>query len=104
MKDYLKYDDTQVFKYDNVVLAVIYTIGHILIAMTCNRIITGATLDMAAADAFIEPIINGFWFYLLLVVLKKVIVDKINYSQQAFLKQTTLEYIWLFYIHLAIFL
>ena len=76
MKDYLKYDDTQVFKYDNVVLAVIYTIGHILIAMTCNRIITGATLDMAAADAFIEPIINGFWFYLLLVVLKKVIVDK----------------------------
>ena len=86
MKDYLKYDDTQVFKYDNVVLAVIYTIGHILIAMTCNRIITGATLDMAAADAFIEPIINGFWFYLLLVVLKKVIVDKINYSQQSFLK------------------
>ena len=86
MKDYLKYDDTQVFKYDNVVLAVIYTIGHILIAMTCNRIITGATLDMAAADAFIEPIINGFWFYLLLVVLKKVIVDKINYSQQSFFK------------------
>ena len=45
MKNYLKYDDTQVFKYDNLVLAVIYTIGHILIAITCNRIITGATLD-----------------------------------------------------------
>ena len=70
MKNYLKYDDVKVFKYDNLVLAVIYTIGHILIAMTCNRIITGATLDMAAADAFIEPIINGFWFYFLLVVLK----------------------------------
>ena len=83
MKDYLKYDDTQVFKYDNVVLAVIYTIGHILIAMTCNRIITGATLDMAAADAFIEPIINGFWFYILLVVLKKVIVDKTSLSRPA---------------------
>ena len=55
MKNYLKYDDVKVFKYDNLVLAVIYTIGHILIAMTCNRIITGATLDMAAADAFIEP-------------------------------------------------
>ena len=68
MKNYLKYDDVKVFKYDNLVLAVIYTIGHILIAMTCNRIITGATLDMAAADAFIEPIINGFWFYLLFEV------------------------------------
>ena len=70
MKNYLKYDDVKVFKYDNLVLAVIYTIGHILIAMTCNRIITGASLDMAAADAFIEPIINGFWCYFLLVVIK----------------------------------
>ena len=42
MRNYLKYDDTQVFKYDSLVLAVVYTIGHILIAMTCNRIITGA--------------------------------------------------------------
>ena len=78
MNDFLKYDDTQVFKYDNVVLAVVYTIGHILIAMTCNRIITGATLDMAAADAFVEPIINGFWFYFLLVFLKKIIIEKID--------------------------
>jgi hypothetical protein len=66
MKNYLKYDDVKVFKYDNLVLAVIYTIGHILIAMTCNRIITGATLDMAAADAFVEPIIMGFGFIFLL--------------------------------------
>ena len=85
MKNYLKYDDTQVFKYDNFVLAVIYTIGHILIAITCNRIITGATFDVAAADAFIEPIINGFWFYLLLVVLKKIILDKVNSSKLSFL-------------------
>lgn len=46
-------------------LAVIYTIGHILIAMTCNRIITGADWALAGADALVEPIINGFWFYLL---------------------------------------
>ena len=85
MKNYLKYDDTQVFKYDNLVLAVIYTIGHILIAITCNRIITGATLDMAAADAFLEPIINGFWFYLLLVVFKKRIMEKINSFSLKFL-------------------
>jgi uncharacterized membrane protein len=47
------------------VLAVIYTIGHILIAIVCVRLITGASLDLAAADAFVEPIINGFWFYFL---------------------------------------
>ena len=73
MKDFLKYDDTQVVRYDNVILAVIYTFGHILIATICNRIITGATLDMAALDAFFEPIINGVWFYLLLVYLRNSI-------------------------------
>jgi uncharacterized membrane protein len=49
----------------SVVLAVIYTIGHIVIAMTCNYFITGARLELAAVDALVEPIINGFWFYAL---------------------------------------
>ncbi|MAK16825.1 MAG: hypothetical protein CMQ70_02540, partial [Gammaproteobacteria bacterium] len=46
-------------------LAVIYTIGHILIAILCASLIFNASLNLAALDAFIEPIINGFWFYLL---------------------------------------
>ena len=86
MKDFLKYDDTQIFKYDNLILAVIYTIGHILVAMTCNRIITGASLDMAAADAFVEPIINGFWFYFLLVYLKNKIEEGLINKPISFLK------------------
>jgi len=45
--------------------AIIYTIGHIIIAMTCNRLITGADLELAAIDALVEPLINGAWFYLL---------------------------------------
>lgn len=49
----------------SIVLAVVYTIGHIFIAILCVRIITGAPLELAAADALIEPVINGFWFYLL---------------------------------------
>ena len=49
----------------SVVLAVIYTVGHIVIAMTCNYFITGARLELAAVDALVEPIINGFWFYAL---------------------------------------
>ena len=90
MKDYLKYDDTQIFKYDNLILASIYTVGHILIAMTCNRIITGASFDVAAADAFIEPIINGFWFYFLLVFLKKIIIQKIDSYNIGFLNSSSI--------------
>ena len=46
-------------------LAVIYTVGHIFIAIACASYIFNAPLNLAAIDAFIEPIINGFWFYLL---------------------------------------
>jgi len=46
-------------------LAVIYTVGHICIAMTCNMIITGAQFEFALMDAIIEPLINGVWFYVL---------------------------------------
>ena len=46
-------------------LAVVYTIGHIIIAIICVRVITGAPLNLALVDAFVEPIINGFWFYAL---------------------------------------
>lgn len=49
----------------SVALAVVYTLGHIIIAMVCNNFITGAEWELAAADALIEPIINGFWFYIL---------------------------------------
>ena len=46
-------------------LAVIYTVGHIVIAMICNNLITGASFELAAVDAIVEPMINGLWFYIL---------------------------------------
>jgi uncharacterized membrane protein len=46
-------------------LAVVYTIGHIVIAMICNNLITGANFTLAAVDAIVEPMINGVWFYVL---------------------------------------
>ena len=45
--------------------ALIYTLGHIIIAMTVVRIVTDASLWEAGAVALIEPLINGFWYYLL---------------------------------------
>ena len=35
-------------------LSIIYTLGHIIIAMACNTLITGANLNLAALDALIE--------------------------------------------------
>lgn len=52
-------------------LAVIYTIGHVLIAIVCVMYFTGASLELAALDAVIEPIINGVWFYVLHRAYKK---------------------------------
>tara|TARA_B100001113_G_scaffold217736_1_gene178611 strand:+ start:980 stop:1465 length:486 start_codon:yes stop_codon:yes gene_type:complete len=97
MKDYLKYDDVKVFKYENIYLTIIYTIGHIAVAITCNRIITGASMDMAAVDAFVEPIINGFWFYFLLVFLKKILINKITSSSSKLLNINQVGFLLAFF-------
>ncbi len=46
-------------------LAVVYTLGHIIIAMTVVSTMTGASLWEAGAVALVEPAINGVWFYTL---------------------------------------
>ena len=46
-------------------LAIIYTIGHVIIAMTVVSVLTGASLWEAGVVALVEPSINGIWFYML---------------------------------------
>ncbi len=55
----------------SVTLAVTYTLGHIVIAMTVVSLMTGASLWEAGAVALIEPSINGVWFYILHSIWKK---------------------------------
>tara|TARA_B100000282_G_C31408224_1_gene343346 strand:- start:192 stop:428 length:237 start_codon:yes stop_codon:yes gene_type:complete len=55
----------------SVTLAIIYTLGHICIAMTVVTTMTGASLWEAGAVALIEPSINGLWFYVLHSLYKK---------------------------------
>tara|TARA_Y100000287_G_scaffold182187_1_gene179361 strand:- start:504 stop:740 length:237 start_codon:yes stop_codon:yes gene_type:complete len=55
----------RLLKGNSVVLAVIYTLGHVVIAMTVVSLMTGASLWEAGAVALIEPSINGLWFYIL---------------------------------------
>ena len=58
-------------KGNSVVLAVIYTMGHFVIAMTVVSIMTDASLFEAGAVALVEPMINGVWFYVLHTLWKK---------------------------------
>jgi uncharacterized membrane protein len=46
-------------------LALIYTVGHILIAMNVVYWMTGASIWEAGTVALVEPCINGVWFYIL---------------------------------------
>tara|TARA_B100000524_G_scaffold85849_1_gene39758 strand:+ start:385 stop:621 length:237 start_codon:yes stop_codon:yes gene_type:complete len=55
----------------SITLAVVYTLGHIVIAMAVVSLMTGASLWEAGAVALIEPSINGIWFYVLHSLWKK---------------------------------
>ena len=59
-------------KGSSLLLAVIYTLGHIVIAMSVVTIMTGASLWEAGAVALVEPTINGVWFYILHSTWKKL--------------------------------
>tara|TARA_B100000212_G_scaffold338526_1_gene315215 strand:+ start:792 stop:1034 length:243 start_codon:yes stop_codon:yes gene_type:complete len=52
-------------KGSSLLLAFIYTLGHIVIAMSVVSVMTGANLWEAGAVALVEPAINGVWFYIL---------------------------------------
>jgi len=50
---------------DSLLLTIIYTLGHFIIAVLCVTLITGAPLELATIDAVVEPLINAVWFYAL---------------------------------------
>ena len=62
----------RIIRGSSVMLALIYTLGHICIAMTVVTLLTGASLWEAGAVALIEPSINGVWFYVLHSTWKKI--------------------------------
>ena len=56
---------------ESLILAIIFFIGHIIIAMSVVSVMTGASLWEAGAVALIEPSINGVWFYVLHKIWRK---------------------------------
>ena len=61
----------KLMKFDSLILALVYTIGHVVIAMNVVYWMTGASIWEAGAVALIEPSINGIWFYILHKLWKK---------------------------------
>ena len=55
----------RLMKGSSLTLALIYTAGHVVIAMSVVSALTGASLWEAGAVALVEPSINGVWFYIL---------------------------------------
>lgn len=56
----------------SIALAVIFFVGHVLIAMTVIKIMTGASIWEAGAVALVEPAINSVWFYVLHKIWSKL--------------------------------
>jgi len=56
---------------DSILLAIIFFVGHVLIAMAVVSIVTGASFWEAGAVALIEPAINSIWFIILHKLYKK---------------------------------
>ncbi len=56
--------------------ALVYTTGHIIIAMYVVSTLTGASLFEAGLVALIEPSVNGVWYYMLDKLWSKSISTK----------------------------
>ena len=46
-------------------LAIIFFIGHVIIAMCVVKLMTGASIWEAGAVALVEPAVNSIWFFIL---------------------------------------
>ena len=62
-------------KHSSLTLALIYTFGHIIIAMNVVYWMTGASIWEAGIVALVEPKLNGIWFYILHKLWTKFLSD-----------------------------
>ncbi len=53
-------------------LAIIFFIGHVIIAMCVVKLMTGASIWEAGAVALVEPAVNSVWFFVLHKVWNKL--------------------------------
>ena len=69
-------DIRNMLKHSSLTLALIYTFGHIIIAMNVVYWMTGASIWEAGIVALVEPKFNGIWFYILNKLWTKILSDR----------------------------
>ena len=52
-------------KNGSILRTIIYTFGHMFIAICCLMAIAKVPFSVALTDAIVEPLINGVWYYVL---------------------------------------
>tara|TARA_B100001778_G_C18332220_1_gene513603 strand:- start:405 stop:671 length:267 start_codon:yes stop_codon:yes gene_type:complete len=65
-----------VIGYSSLTLALIFFVGHMIIAMTVVSLITGASIWEAGLVAVVEPAINSVWFYVLHIIYRSATSKK----------------------------
>lgn len=65
-----------VIGYSSISLAIIFFIGHVIIAMAVVSLVTGASIWEAGLVALIEPAVNSVWFYVLHSIYRSVTTTK----------------------------
>lgn len=56
----------------SIALAVVFFIGHVIIAMLVVKLMTGASIWEAGAVALVEPAVNSIWFFVLHKLWSKI--------------------------------
>ena len=61
----------------SILRTIVYTIGHMFIAVSCLMAIASVPFSVAITDAIVEPILNGFWYYILDRYWASRVADKV---------------------------
>ena len=72
MENRLKNLEKKVKEMTILLVAIIFFVGHIIIAMTVVSLVTGASIWEAGAVALVEPAVNSIWFFVLHKVWNKL--------------------------------
>ena len=56
----------------SVSMAIVFFIGHVLIAMAVVKLMTGVSIWEAGGVALVEPAVNSIWFFVLHKVWSKL--------------------------------
>jgi len=62
----------------SILRTIVYTIGHMCIAVCCLMAIANVPFSVALTDAIVEPLINGVWYYVLDRYWASRVVNKVR--------------------------